>query len=191
MASDDDKPLPQWSALMVILDGARPSGALGWVSRLAPVVTQVAVGGGHWASGRRRRALAAWTSAAGCGLLAWGLATEAPTQAEVDEKLRRRRDQLRKPGQEAPATPAAQAWLPWVDAGVSSVGVLLGVWSGLRRPKRLTLLGIADATPGVALCALRAARAGQQGRPRIAAGSALIAAAVVARLRAAKAEPLQ
>jgi hypothetical protein len=191
MASDDGKTLPQWSALMVVLEGTRPTGALGWVSPLAPVVTQVAVGAGHWSSGRRRRALAAWASAAGSGLLAWGLVTEAPTQAEFDEKIRRRRDQLRKPGQEAPATAAAGARLPWLDAGASSVGMVLGVWSGLRRPKRLTLLAIGDATPGVALCALRAARAVQLGRPRIAAGSALVAAAMVARLRAAKAEPLR
>ena len=43
---------------------------------------QAAVGAGHWAAGRRRRALAAWTSAAGYGLVAWGLGTEAPTPAE-------------------------------------------------------------------------------------------------------------
>jgi len=40
------------------------------------VVTQAAVGAGHWAAGRRRRALAAWTSAAGYGLVAWGLGTK-------------------------------------------------------------------------------------------------------------------
>ena len=51
--------------------------------RVIPVVTQAAVGAGHWAAGRRRRALAAWASAAGSGLVAWGLGTEAPTRAEA------------------------------------------------------------------------------------------------------------
>jgi hypothetical protein len=67
MASDDGKARRQRLAFMVVLDGARPSGALGWVSPLAPVVTQAAVGAGHWACGRQRRALAAWASAAGSG----------------------------------------------------------------------------------------------------------------------------
>ena len=70
-----------------ILDGARPSGVLGWAGPVVPVVTQAAVGAGHWAAGRRRRALAAWTSAAGYGLVAWGLGTEAPTPAEARHKF--------------------------------------------------------------------------------------------------------
>jgi hypothetical protein len=92
-----------------ILDEARPSGMLGWVPRVAPVVTQAAVGAGHWAAGRRRRALAAWTSAAGYGLVAWGLGTEAPTPAEVRENMQQnfqrlqREGVLRKPGTKAPA----------------------------------------------------------------------------------------
>ena len=102
-----------------ILDEARPSGMLGWVRPVAPVVTQAAVGAGHWAAGRRRRALAAWTSAAGYGLVAWGLGTEAPTPAEVRENMQQniqrlqREGGLRKPGPKAPAaartpTPAAR-----------------------------------------------------------------------------------
>ena len=89
---------------MPLLDGARPSGTLGWVSPVAPVVTQAAVGAGHWASGRRQRALAEWAGAAGFGLVAWGLGTEAPTRAEVEENIRLQRDLLRKLGTEAPAT---------------------------------------------------------------------------------------
>ena len=58
---------------------------LGWVSPVAPVVTQAAAGAGHWAAGRRQRALAEWAGAAGFGLVAWGLGTEAPTVAEVQE----------------------------------------------------------------------------------------------------------
>ena len=87
--------------------------------RVAPVVTQAAVGAGHWAAGRRRRAVAAWTSAAGYGLVAWGLGTEAPTPAEVRENMQQniqrlqREGVLRKPGTKAPAaagtqTPAAR-----------------------------------------------------------------------------------
>jgi hypothetical protein len=34
------------------------------------------LGVGHWAAGRRHRALAAWACAAGFGLVAWGLSTE-------------------------------------------------------------------------------------------------------------------
>src|SRR6202161_3888132 len=96
-----------------VLDEARPSGMLGWAPRVAPVVTQAAVGAGHWAAGRRRRALAAWTSAAGYGLVAWGLGTEAPTRAEarrdmeqnMQQNIQRlqREGRLRKPGPKAPA----------------------------------------------------------------------------------------
>ena len=106
-------------AALSILDEARPAGMLGWLPRVAPVVTQVAVGAGHWAAGRRRRALAAWTSAAGYGLVAWGLGTEAPTPAEVRENMEQnmqrlqREGLLREPGPKAPAaartaTPAAR-----------------------------------------------------------------------------------
>ena len=81
MARDDS-----WAQVLRValplLDGARPSGVLGWVGPVVPVVTRAAVGAGHWAAGRRRRALAAWTSAAGYGLVAWGLGTEAPPPAD-------------------------------------------------------------------------------------------------------------
>src|ERR1700746_4044951 len=118
MARDD-----RWAqglrVALPILDEASPAGVLGWVPRVAPVVTLAAVGAGHWAAGRRRRALAAWTSAAGYGLVAWGLGTEAPTPAEVRENMEQnfqrlqREGVLREPGPEAPAaartpTPAAR-----------------------------------------------------------------------------------
>jgi hypothetical protein len=86
MARDDSKAL-LWRAFMPLLDGGRPSGTRGWVSAVAPVVTRVAAGAGHWAAGRRQRALAEWAGAAGFGLVAWGLGTEAPTGAEVLENL--------------------------------------------------------------------------------------------------------
>jgi hypothetical protein len=123
--------------------------------------------------------------------VAWGLATEAPTQAEVDENRQRRWDLVHKPGQEAPVTPAAKALPPWLDAFASSVRMVVGVQSGLRGPQRLTPLAIAEETPGAVLYALRAARAVQQRRPKLAVGSALAVAAAVARLQAAKAEPLR
>ncbi len=112
MARDDS-----WAqvlrAALPLLDGARPAGMLGWVPRVAPVVTQAAVGAGHWAAGRRRRALAAWTSAAGYGLVAWGLGTEAPTPAEARQNMqqniqRLQRDLLRKPGPKVPAAAGTQ-----------------------------------------------------------------------------------
>ena len=40
------------------------------------------------AAGRRQRSLAAWASAAGAGLVAWGLGTEAPTRAEMIKNTR-------------------------------------------------------------------------------------------------------
>ncbi len=71
MAGDNNGDrLLQRAALMSALDGARPSGILEWVPPVAPVVTQAAVGAGHWAAGRRQRALAAWASAASFGLVA-------------------------------------------------------------------------------------------------------------------------
>ena len=113
MARDDS-----WAQVLRValplLDGARPSGMLGWVPRVAPVVTQAAVGAGHWAAGRRRRALAAWTSAAGYGLVAWGLGTEAPTPAEARQNMEQniqrlqREGALPEPGTKAPAA----AWTP-------------------------------------------------------------------------------
>jgi hypothetical protein len=185
-------------ALMSALDGVRPSGIPEWASPVAPVVTQAVVGAGHWAAGRRRRALAAWAGAAGLALVAWGLGAEAPTRAEAEENIERQKDVLRGRGVEVPATAAgAQAWLarqPGRD--VLSVltpclQVVFGVRSGLRRPRRLTVLAIAGEAPLTVFYVLRAARAGQRRRPRIAVGSALVAAASAARLRAAAAEPLR
>jgi hypothetical protein len=66
-----------------------------------------------------------------------------------------------------------------------------GVRSGLRRPRRLTVLAIADEAPLAVFYALRVPRAVQRRRPRIAVGSALVVAGAVARLRAALAEPLR
>jgi hypothetical protein len=181
---------------MLLLDGARPSRALGWGSAVAPVVTQAAAGAGHWAAGRRQRALAEWAGAAGLGLVAWGLGTEAPTRAEVEENIR---DLMRKLGTEVPATagtetPAARRLLRYVrrsEPVFPVAGVVIGVPWRLRHPRRLTALAIAAEAPTVVFSVLRAARAVQRRRPRIAAGSALVAYGSVARLRAASAEPLR
>jgi hypothetical protein len=200
-----------------ILDGTRPSGVLGWVGPVVPVVTRAAVGAGHWAAGRRRRALAAWTSAAGYGLVAWGLGTEAPTPAEVRQNMEQNMQRLQRegalpePGTKTPAavrtpTPAARrlnrylsraaplfkaTGTPQYKLASTAVGMVLGVWWGLRHPRRLTVLAIAGEAPNAVYGVLRAARAVQRRRPRIAAGSALVAAGSVARLRAASAEPLR
>jgi hypothetical protein len=183
---------------MLSLDGARLSGTLGWVSPVAPVVTQAAVGAGHWAAGRRRRALAEWTGAAGFGLVAWGLGTEAPTLAEVERIRRQQRDLLRQLGTTAPATAGTQtplarqrSRLARYDAAISVVGMVLRMRWGQRNPRRLTVLTIANEAPTVVFSVLRAARAVKRRRPRIAVGSALVLAGSVARLRAASAEPLR
>jgi hypothetical protein len=217
MARDDSWAQALRVGLPPLLDEARPSGMLGWVPRVAPVVTQAAVGAGHWAAGRRRRALAAWTSAAGYGLVAWGLGTEAPTQAEarqtMEQNIQRlqREGVLREPGPKAPAAAGAPApaarrlerhlarAAPFFRAmdtsqyrlASTAAGMVLGVWWGLRWPRRLTVLAIASGSYTVVFYVPWVARAVQRRRPRIAAGWALVAAGSVARLRAAAAEPLR
>jgi hypothetical protein len=174
---------------------------------LSLVVTQAAAGAGHWAAGRRQRALAEWAGAAGFGLVAWGLGTEAPTGAEVLENLaalggmdeQQRRDFLRKLEAGAPATAGAETpaarrvsrFFRWSGRASPVAWMVIGVPWRLRHPRRLTALAIANEAPNVAFSVLRAARAVQRRRPRIAAGSALVAAGSVARLRAASAEPLR
>ena len=106
------------------LDGARPSRMSGWVPLVAPVVTQAAAGAGHWAAGRRQRALAEWAGAAGFGLIASGLGPEAPTAAEVQETC--------------PVRPCFP--LAWMVIGVP--------WR-LRHPRRLTMLAIVVEAPNV------------------------------------------
>jgi len=182
--------------LLRLLDGTRPSGALGWVSPVAPAVTQAAVGAGHWAAGRRRRALAAWAGAAGFGMVAWGLGTEAPARAEADKGTEQQKDLLRKLGMQVPATAGTQTRLSQrslhaLDALGASIRMVVDVRSGLRRQRRLTVLAIVGEAPAVVFYALRAARAVQRRRPRIAAGSALVVTGSVAGLRAASAEPLR
>jgi hypothetical protein len=214
MARDDS-----WAQVLrvalPVLDGAKPSGVLAWVGPAAPVVTRAAVGAGHWAEGRRRRALAAWASAAGFGLVAWGLGTEAPTPAEARQNLQQsierlqREGVLREPDPKAPAaagtqTPAARRLSrygplfkraatamdhPLFKPASIVVGMVLGVWWGLRWPRRLSVLVVAGEAPAAVLTVLLAARAVQRRRPRMAAGYALIVAGSVARLRAASAEP--
>jgi hypothetical protein len=216
MARDDS-----WAQVLrvalPVLDGARPSGVLGWAGPVVPVVTRAAVGAGHWAAGRRRRALAAWTSAAGYALVAWGLGTEAPTPAEARQNMEQtmqrlqREGVLREPGPEAPAAAGTQAPAarrpsrygplfklaatvmghPLFKPAVTVVGMVLGVWWGLRWPRRLTVLAIAVEVPKAVIEVPWVARAVQRRRPRIAAGWALVAAGSVARLRAASAEPLR
>ena len=150
------------------------------MSAAVPAVTRAAVGAGHWASGRRQRALAAWAGAAGSGLIAWGLGTEAPTRAEVDKNIQQHRDLLAKLGKLGPeasataGTPALTARqrsrYARYDVAFSVVGMVLKVRYGLRHSRRLTVLAIADEAPDFVFYVLRAARAVQRRRPRTAAG---------------------
>ena len=182
---------------MSLLDGTRPSGIPEWVSPVAPAVTQAAVGAGHWAARHRQRALAAWASAAGFGLVAWGLGAEAPTRAEAQRYIEEQKDLMRKRGLEVPFTArtdtstARRRLQNALDVLGPSIRMVFGVRSGLRRPRRLTVLAIANETPLAVFYVLRVPRAVQRRRPRIAVGSALVAAGSVARLRAASAEPLR
>ena len=146
MARDNTKARLQLQLALVALDGTRPSGTLEWVSAAAPVVTQAAIGAGHWAADRRQRALAAWACAAGSALVAWGLGTEAPTRAEMVKSTQQHRDLLRKLGKrlppEAPATagtqahPRQQSWFGLAALGITGIGMVTGVRSGLRHPQR-------------------------------------------------------
>src|SRR5580692_8158686 len=102
MARDNSKARVQLQLALLALDGIRPSGTLDWASAVAPALTQAAVGAGHWAAGRRQRALAAWASAAGSGLVAWGRGTEAPTRAEMVKNTQQHRDLLRTLGERLP-----------------------------------------------------------------------------------------
>ena len=171
-----------------------------WVNLVAPAVVQAAAGAGHWATGRRQRALAEWAGAAGFGLVAWGLGTEAPTAAEVQQDFQRLlTDLMRERGIKAPAaagtkTPATrriERFFRWFRLVSPVAWVVISVPWRLRHPRRLTGLAIAMEAPNVVYSVLRAARAVQRRRPRMAVGSALVAAGSVARLRAASAEPLR
>jgi hypothetical protein len=167
------------------------------MSPVAPAVTQAAVGAGHWAAGRRQRALAAWASAAGFALVAWGLGAEAPARAEWQEYIEEQKDLMRERGLQVPVTARTQTsaarrrWRNALDVLGPSVGMVFGVRYGLRRPRRLTVLAIAGEAPLAVFYGLRVPRAVHRRRPRIAAGSALVVAGSVARLRAASAEPLR
>jgi hypothetical protein len=163
---------------MSALDGTRPAGISEWVSPVAPAVAQAAIGAGHWAAGRRQRALAAWTGAAGFGLVAWGLGTEAPTRAEAQQYIEQQKDLMRERGLKVPAT-------AWTQAPTPSLR------HGLRHPRRLTVGAIADQAWTVVFFGLRLPRAVQRRRPRISVGSVLVVAGSVAGLRAASAEPLR
>jgi hypothetical protein len=69
--------------------------------------------------------------------------------------------------------------------------MVIGVWWGLRHPRRLTVPAIAVEAQNAVIHVPWLARAVQRRRPRIAAGWALVMAGSVARLRAAAAEPLR
>ena len=161
------------------------------VRPVAPVVTQAVVGAGHWACGRRRRALAAWASAAGFGLMAWGLGTEAPARAEMDNLLRELG--VRAPAAGGTDTPTARrrSRYGWLEVASPVASMIIDVPWGLRHPRRPTVLAIAMEAPNAVFHVVRAAWAVQRPTPRIAAGSALAAAGSVARLWATAAEPLR
>jgi hypothetical protein len=132
--------------------------------------------------------------------MAWGLGTEAPALAEVEENLQRQLSELaRTHGREVPATagtetPGArrvsQFFLRYGVALQVAVAILSVPWR-LRQPRRLTVLAVATEAPNAAFNVVRAARAVQQRRPKMAVGSALITAGSLGRLRAASAEPIR
>ena len=182
MARDDIGARSLWLGYMTVLDGARPSGVLGWVSPVAPVVTQAAVGAGHWAAGgggsgpwRRGRALLA------TGWAALGLGTEAPTQAERRARTSsgcNRTCRAKGPGTKSPVTAGTQSpavrhlsrRAPQYGLAATVVGTVLSVRWDLRHPFRLTVLAIASQTSAVVFSFLRVARAVERRRPNSGAG---------------------
>jgi hypothetical protein len=111
---------------------------------------------------------------------------------------RQQRDLVRKLGRQAPDTDGTQTPMAGqlsrytlFNAAFQVAGIGFGVRSGLRRPRRLTVLAIAGEAPMAVFYVLRVPRAVQRRRPRIAAGSALVVAGAVTRLLAASAEPLR
>jgi hypothetical protein len=118
---------------------------------------------------------------------------------------------LPKPGTTAPAaartpTPAARRLerhlsrvapvfrytdTPQYRLASTVAGMVIGVWWGLRWPRRRSVLAIAVEAPKAVITVPWVARAVQRRRPRIAAGYTLVVAGSVARLRAAVAEPLR
>ena len=150
----------------------------------------------------------AWhTRAAWATMTGWLVMTARPRRrccgplCEVQENFRRQLDLMRKPGTPASATagtetPAARRLSRFfrtvrIDLVSPVAWMVIGVPWRLRHPRRLTGLAIASEAPAVAHGVLRGARAVQRRRPRMAAGSALVAAGSIARLRAASAEPLR
>jgi hypothetical protein len=91
---------------------------------------------------------------------------------------------------QAPTARQPSRWAQY-NVAFEVVGMILRVRSGLRNPRRLTVLAIAGEAPTAVFYVPRAARAVQRRKPRIAVGSALVVAGAVARLRAASAEPLR
>jgi hypothetical protein len=102
--------------------------------------------------------------------VAWGLGTEAPTRAEVEENFRRRQaDLLRKLGAQGPAaagteTPMARRLSRYfrsfrLDLVFCVAGMVSGARWRLRHPRRLTVLAIAAEAGPAAFSVLRAASA--------------------------------
>jgi hypothetical protein len=129
--------------------------------------------------------------------VAWGLGTEAPTQAEAQQYIEQQKDLMRDRGLEVPATNAQtftarqRSLNTLYGVAFPAAGTVLRVRYGLRHPRRLTVGAIADEAGTVVFFGLRLSRAVQRRRPRIAVGSALVVAGSAARLRAASAEPLR
>ena len=187
MARDNSKARLELELALLALDGIRPPGTLQWASAAAPVVTQAAVGAGHWAAGHCSGS-GPWPrgpARAGSALAVWGLGTEAPTRAEVVKNTQQHRDALRKLGtrlpSEAPATAGTHTHLSQRSQNALAalipaqivVGIVFGVRSGLRHPRQLTVHAIASETFSTVTYVLLAARALQRRRPRIAASRAL------------------
>jgi hypothetical protein len=94
--------------------------------------------------------------------VAWGLGTESPTRAEADKNMEQQKDLLRKRGIQVPATTARtepSAARRRLENALDVLGpsnrMVFGVRSGLRHPRRLTVLAIVGEAPMAMFYGLR------------------------------------
>jgi hypothetical protein len=150
--------------------GPGPRGRWNGCPRSFPLLPRPPSGPGTEPSGRRQRALAAWTSAAGSGLVAWGLGTKAPTRAEAQQNIELQKDLLRERGIRCRLPPHRRR--PVSDRGTPSFTLLSRSWDGRRRaagpaqPAAAHGARVANEAPTTWTCVLRVLLAAQRRRGR-------------------------
>jgi hypothetical protein len=107
--------------------------------------------------------------------------TEAPAAARTPTPAGRRMERHFERHQSRYAAVFRAANTPQYKLAFTVVGMVIGVWWGMRWPRRLTVLAIAVEAQNAVIRVPWLARAVQRRRPRIATGQALVIAGSVAR----------